>query len=269
MDTPFPRLCKPQRQPVVIFNNLAALHFIFYTKKNLLFATYFNKKKIVFSCEYYLSGVFQAKKVPFCVVLASILPAKCVAFFEIRVKSAPYQMVIFDTSSAESSRHCPGARAASSARPPMASPVQAVHARAVHAEHALYLMIYALPQRDLHGQAVGRKGRDLRRRKRCAVRQRDPGGKAGAHLLGQGGCPAPQCRSWRRGALEQGSRGQRCRHRSAAQSRCWSCPAAPPGTAAAAGRRPPTRSTTVVSRLSVEALTTPSGLLSIRYTNCW
>ena len=29
------------------------------------------------------------------------------------------------------------------------------------------------------------------------------------------------------------------------------------------------RDTTVVSRLSVEALTTPSGLLSIRYTNCW
>jgi hypothetical protein len=43
MDTPFPRLCKPQRQPVVIFNNLAALHFIFYTKE-FTFATYFNKK---------------------------------------------------------------------------------------------------------------------------------------------------------------------------------------------------------------------------------
>ena len=65
--------------------------------------------------------------------------------------------------------------------------MQAVHACAVHAEHPLDLVVDPLPQHHPHGQAVGRKGRDLRRRKRCAVRQRDPGGKAGAHLLGQGG----------------------------------------------------------------------------------
>ena len=43
MDTPFPLLCKPQVGGIVIFNNFAALHFIFYTKE-FTFATYFNKK---------------------------------------------------------------------------------------------------------------------------------------------------------------------------------------------------------------------------------
>ena len=37
MDTPFPLLCKPQVGGIVIFNNFAALHFIFFTKKNSSF----------------------------------------------------------------------------------------------------------------------------------------------------------------------------------------------------------------------------------------
>ena len=63
MDTPFPRLCKPQRQPVVIFNNLAALHFIFYTKE-FTFATYFNEKLNIFL----VNLDFLAKYVGFAVV---------------------------------------------------------------------------------------------------------------------------------------------------------------------------------------------------------
>ena len=47
MDTPFPLLCKPQVGGIVIFNNFAALHFIFYTKE-FTFATYFIKKNSSF-----------------------------------------------------------------------------------------------------------------------------------------------------------------------------------------------------------------------------
>ena len=60
MDTPFPRLCKPQRQPVVIFNNLAALHFIFYTKE-FTFATVFNKKNNSFLLKLSFGAIFCQK----------------------------------------------------------------------------------------------------------------------------------------------------------------------------------------------------------------
>ena len=61
MDTPFPRLCKPQRQPVVIFNNLAALHFIFYTKE-FTFATYFTKKNSSFLLKLSFGVIFGPKR---------------------------------------------------------------------------------------------------------------------------------------------------------------------------------------------------------------
>ena len=61
MDTPFPLLCKPQVGGIVIFNNFAALHFIFYTKE-FTFATYFTKKKFFFLVEIIFRGHFRAKK---------------------------------------------------------------------------------------------------------------------------------------------------------------------------------------------------------------
>ena len=63
MDTPFPLLCKPQVGGIVIFNNFAALHFIFYTKE-FTFATYFNEKLNIFL----VNLDFLAKYVGFAVV---------------------------------------------------------------------------------------------------------------------------------------------------------------------------------------------------------
>ena len=60
MDTPFPLLCKPQVGGIVIFNNFAALHFIFYTKE-FTFATYFTKK-FFFLVEIIFRGHFRAKR---------------------------------------------------------------------------------------------------------------------------------------------------------------------------------------------------------------
>ena len=65
--------------------------------------------------------------------------------------------------------------------------MQAVHTCAVHAEHPLDLVVYALLEHHPHGQTVGRKGCDLRRRKCCAVGKGHARRKAGAHLLGQRG----------------------------------------------------------------------------------
>ena len=63
--------------------------------------------------------------------------------------------------------------------------MQAVHACAVHTEHPLDLVVYALLEHHPHSAAIGRKGRHLRRRKRCAVGKGHARRKAGAHLLGQ------------------------------------------------------------------------------------
>ena len=63
--------------------------------------------------------------------------------------------------------------------------MQGVHTRIKHAEHPLDLMIDALPQRDLHGQAVVGQRLDARGSHRLAVGQRDARGKAPAHRVGQ------------------------------------------------------------------------------------
>ena len=61
MDTPFPLLCKPQVGGIVIFNNFAALHFIFYTKE-FTFCNIFHQKKFFFLVEIIFRGIFRAKK---------------------------------------------------------------------------------------------------------------------------------------------------------------------------------------------------------------
>ena len=63
--------------------------------------------------------------------------------------------------------------------------MQAVHTCAVHAEHPLDLVVYALLEHHPHSAAIGRKGRHLRRRKGRAVGKGHARRKAGAHLLGQ------------------------------------------------------------------------------------
>ena len=61
MDTPFPLLCKPQVGGIVIFNNFAALHFIFYTKE-FTFATYFTKKNSSFMLKLSFGAIFEPKR---------------------------------------------------------------------------------------------------------------------------------------------------------------------------------------------------------------
>ena len=60
MDTPFPLLCKPQVGGIVIFNNFAALNFIFYTKE-FTFATDFNKKNNSFLLKLSFGAIFCQK----------------------------------------------------------------------------------------------------------------------------------------------------------------------------------------------------------------
>ena len=189
MDTPFPLLCKPHVAGIVIFNNFAALHFIFYTKE-FTFATYFTKKDSFFLCQIIFRGHFWAKKVPFCVVLSPILPAKCDAFLKIRVKSRPHSVVIFATSSAVSSRHWPGARRLVQRKAADGIPVQAVDACAVHAEHPLDLVVDALlaaPPAPSRPSAV--EGGHLCRGEGRAVGQGNARGKALRASPRSAGCP--------------------------------------------------------------------------------
>ena len=60
MDTPFPLLCKPQVGGIVIFNNFAALHYLFYTKE-FTFATYFTKKFLFFLLKLSFGAIFCQK----------------------------------------------------------------------------------------------------------------------------------------------------------------------------------------------------------------
>ena len=106
-------------------------------------------------------------------------------FFEIRVKSRPCQLEIFDTSSAESSRHWPGARAGSSARPPMASRCRPFTPAPYTPNIRLIWWYTPCLSTTRTVQTVGRKGCDLRRRKCGAVGKGHARRKAGAHLLGQ------------------------------------------------------------------------------------
>ena len=171
-------------------------------------------------------------------------------------------MVIAVTSSAESSRHCPGARAGSSASPPMASRCSPLTPAPYTPNTPLDLVVHPLPEPDFHGQAVRGQGFHLAGRG-GAIRQRHALGKAPAHLLGQ------RCvNDHRIGLGDMALRGKDLVGEAAVirqQNKAGAGlvqPAGreqlPPGVAS------PIRSTTVVSRLSVEALTTPSGLLSIR-----
>ena len=134
-------------------------------------------------------------------------------------------------------------------------PVQAVHACAVHAEHPLDLVVHPLPEPDFHGQRPG-SGFHLCRGEGGAIRQRHALGKAPAHLLGQ------RCvNDHRVGLGDMALRGKDLVGEAAVirqQNKAGAGlvqPAGreqlPPGVAS------PIRSTTVVSRLSVEALTTP------------
>ena len=67
--------CASRRGEIVVFNNFAALHYLFYTKE-FTFATYFTKIIFDFLGEIIFRGYFQGQKALFCVVLVNILPAQ-------------------------------------------------------------------------------------------------------------------------------------------------------------------------------------------------
>ena len=139
----------------MIFNNFAALHFIFYTKE-FTFATYFTKKKFFFLGENLsFRGHFRAKKGPFCVVLSAILPVKCDTFFENRVKSSPLPRGNFRHLVSCQLPPLARGKALVQRKPADGVPVQGVDARTVDAEHPLDLMIHALPEQNTDRQPVG------------------------------------------------------------------------------------------------------------------
>ena len=76
--------CASRRGEIVVFNNFAALHYLFYTKR-IYFLQHISPKYFFdFLGEIIFQGYFQAQKALFCVVLVNILPAKCDVFLKIR-----------------------------------------------------------------------------------------------------------------------------------------------------------------------------------------